>query len=263
MDFGNPVTTPLEITLSIVSHGDSARIRKLLDSIDAAEPARHFHIILTDNFGRDLPDMASTEKRTISVIRNTRPQGFGKNHNQAFRRAQGTFFCILNPDVLFMEPVFNRLTSELAGGQADLIAPLLVDSHGSLQDSFRRLPEPVDLIRRRLPGYHFTPIPAQADGFIHPDWMAGMFLLLKSETFRSLNGFDERYYMYFEDVDLCTRAKLRGLKLAVDPHLHLCHDAQRASRRSATHLLWHVQSALRFYSSAVYRKAVNSSRHDS
>jgi N-acetylglucosaminyl-diphospho-decaprenol L-rhamnosyltransferase len=78
---------------------------------------------------------------------------------------------------------------------------------------------------------------------------------MPSAIYRQLGGLDERYRLYFEDVDFCTRAKLAGLKLLVEPGLRVQHDASRSSHRNFYYFLLHTRSALRFFSSAVYRQA--------
>jgi hypothetical protein len=128
------------------------------------------------------------------------------------------------------------------------------DSRGQIQDSFRELPSPMRLIRRRLGRHAPPPLPA-AGALLHPDWIAGTFLLMRSATFSQLKGFDPRYRLYFEDVDLCTRARMQGLTVTVDPGLQVQHDARRSSRRPGPQFLWHVQSALRFFASPGYRLA--------
>ncbi len=80
-------------------------------------------------------------------------------------------------------------------------------------------------------------------------------MIMLSETFARLNGLDEQYKMYFEDVDFGTRARLEGYKLLVDTRYRLIHDAQRMSRRSPQYLLLHLISAFRFFTSDVYRNA--------
>jgi hypothetical protein len=107
-----------------------------------------------------------------------------------------------------------------------------------------------------LPGYHFIPPAANVDGLVEPDWIAGIFMLMKSETYREINGLDEKYRLYFEDVDFCARAKLAGLKLIVDTNTRIQHNAHRASRRKLVYLLWHIQSAVRFFTSPTYKKVV-------
>jgi N-acetylglucosaminyl-diphospho-decaprenol L-rhamnosyltransferase len=250
-----PSNQPL-VTLSIVSHGDAEKIGRLLNSLRTCEQNSQFRVILTDNLGDNLPSFDSLAGLSFEMLRNHRPRGYGWNHNQAFRLVKTKYFCILNPDVLFVQAVFGRLIALLETGKAGIVAPLIVDSGAVVQDSFRTLPTPLEIIRRKIPGYRLAPIPADADGLVRPDWMAGMFLFLSSDTYRRLKGFNESYRLYFEDVDLCTRARLAGLKLLVDTHVRIQHDAQRASSRNFRHLLWHLGSAFRFYTSQVYRQAL-------
>jgi N-acetylglucosaminyl-diphospho-decaprenol L-rhamnosyltransferase len=249
------------VTISIVSHGDAEKIGRLLKSLQTCELNRQFRVILTDNQGDNLPEFDSSPGTSFVILRNPHPRGYAWNHNQAFRLVETSYFCILNPDVLFQQEVFGRLISLLETGQADIVAPLIVDSMAVIQDSFRGLPTPMDIVRRKLPGYCLVPIPPDAEGLVRPDWMAGIFLLLKSETFRRIKGFDDRYRLYFEDVELCTRARLEGLKLLVDTGIRIQHDARRASRKNIRYLLWHIQSAIRFFTSPVYKQALqNKSR---
>jgi N-acetylglucosaminyl-diphospho-decaprenol L-rhamnosyltransferase len=244
------------LTISIVSHGDGEKIVHLLESLHSWERSIPYRLVITDNLGDDLPPLESREGMPVSVLRNRHPRGFASNHNQAFRSVETEFFCVLNPDVLFEQAVFEHLVAVLEANEADVVAPLIIDSYGNVQDSFRTLPTPIELVRRQIPGYHFTPLPPDSDGLVRPDWMAGMFLLMKSEVFRRLGGFDEGYRFYFEDVDICTRARLAGLKLLVDPNVRVQHVGRRASRTDLRYLLWHVQSAMRFFGSPVYRQAL-------
>lgn len=249
------MTAPL-LTISIVSHRDAEKVARLLGSLQEHEPqARRFQILLTDNLKDDLPAFDSLPWHSLHILRNPQPQGFAKNHNQAFEQAEGNYFAILNPDLVFAQPVFERLIARLREGHADLIAPLIVDENGKVQDSFRPLPTPFELVRRRLPGYRFEAVPPGGDGMIRPDWMAGMFLLMRSETYRQLGGMDERFRLYFEDVDFCARARLRGMKIGVDAQVRVRHDAQRSSRRNFYYLFLHIRSAARFFTSPVYRQA--------
>jgi GT2 family glycosyltransferase len=244
------------ITLSIVSHGDSEKIEHLLASLQKQEQTRLFQLMLTDNLRNQLPDFDPTPWGSLHLLRNDHQMGFAENHNRAFQIANGKYFAILNPDLLFEQPVFERLIDSLDTHQADMIAPQIVDENGAIQDSFRALPTPSELIRRRLPGYQFKPFQPDNEGLIYPDWMAGMFWLMKADTYRQLGGMDERYRLYFEDVDFCTRARLKGMKLLVDATVQVRHDAQRSSRKKLYYLFLHTLSAARFFTSPVYRQAL-------
>lgn len=248
--------TPSLITLSIVSHGDTQKISNVLASLRKHEQntASRFQLILTDNLKNNLPGADPAPWASLHMLRNDHPLGFAENHNRAFQLARGPYFAILNPDLIFEQPVFDSLLASLQTHNADLIAPMIVDENGLPQDSFRPLPTPVELIQRRMPGYTFQPPLPDADGMIRPDWIAGMFWLLRSETYRKLGGMDKGYRLYFEDVDFCTRARLQGMKLLVDSNLQVRHEAQRSSRVKLYYLALHTRSALRFFTSPVYRK---------
>ena len=247
------IAQPL-ISVSIVSHGHASALGVLLKSLALHEPADRVQLIVTDNLGDDLPEAQPGPWHSLVTLRNARPRGFASNHNAAFQSASGTFFCVLNPDVVFLEGVFHKLAERLDQGEGDIAAPVLIDSRGAVQDSYRRLPSPRDLVARRLGiGAAWT---KPADGaLLYPDWIAGTFMLMPSSVFARLEGFDSRYRLYFEDVDFCTRARLLGLTVLVDAGLRLRHDPHRASRRLGRSLYWHVRGALRFFASDVYRRA--------
>lgn len=241
------------ITLSIVSHGDAEKISCLLASIQEYESRmKDFQIILTDNLKNDLPDNMIGAN---NILRNERPLGFAENHNRAFALARGKYFAILNPDLIFIQPIFERLLDLLNNASLDLIAPSVVDENGVAQDSYRRFPTPLELIRRRLGDIAPQPFAPNADGIIYPDWIAGMFWLMPAQTYRQLGGLDRKFRLYFEDVDFCARAQIRGMKIVVNMKIQVCHNAQRASRRDWKFLLLHLQSAVKFFASPVYRQA--------
>ena len=242
------------ISISIVSHGDRQPLVTLLESITAHEAIGRIQLVVTDNLGNDLPDLAPSGWHSILFLRPKQPRGFAVNHNAAFEAAAGQFFCILNPDVEFTQSVFEQLLGHLEDSRGHIAAPALVDSRGSLQDSFRALPTPWEMACRRM-GVAAPMPPLDSGSLLFPDWIAGMFMLMRGATFSRLGGFDARYRLYFEDVDLCTRLRLAGMRVVVDPSLRLLHDPRRRSRVPGRHLIWHTQSAIRFFWSDTYRRA--------
>ncbi len=241
------------ITISIVSHGDVTKIKALFQSLFCEDAKDEYQYIITDNLGNE--DYGDDIFTDAILIHNKTPKGFAENHNAAFHHTRGKYFCVLNPDILFIEPVFKRLIGYLEEGRADILAPLFVDSDGVVQDSFRDLPTPRDIIARRL--FKSSPVQRPLKP-LSPDWLAGMFLLMHSQTFRTLNGFDESYRFYFEDVEFSTRARLAGFRLLLEPGVCAQHDAHRGSRQSLRYLSWHIRSAIHFFTSETYRKAKNS-----
>ena len=255
------MNSPFLITISVVSHGNIDQVKQLLESLQRYEQdLKRFQIILTDNLKNELPDFEATTWGTLQIIRNTTPLGFAHNHNNAFKIARGRYFAILNPDLIFEYPIFDKLLERLNRHPTAVLAPQVIDDSGNIQDSFRVLPSPFEIIRRRLPGYKFEALQPDRDGLIHPDWIAGMFWLMASDVYRQLGGMDEKYRLYFEDVDFCTRARLKGLLMLGDSQIQIRHDAQRSSRRKLFYLFIHLQSAVRFFASSVYRQALRQRR---
>lgn len=87
--------------------------------------------------------------------------------------------------------------------------------------------------------------PDSAD-LISPDWVAGMFLFARRAAFESVGGFDERYFMYYEDVDLCRRLRQKGYDIRLAPGARIVHDARRTSHTNPRYLMWHLRSIGRF-----------------
>jgi GT2 family glycosyltransferase len=87
---------------------------------------------------------------------------------------------------------------------------------------------------------------ANDQGAIEVDWVAGMFMLFTAEAYRAVGGFDERYFLYYEDVDICRRLRARGNKIVYEPAVPVIHEARRASRRDPRLMRMHAASALRY-----------------
>jgi GT2 family glycosyltransferase len=121
----------------------------------------------------------------------------------------------------------------------------VVDATVEREDSARRFPSVPSLAAKLL---GFAPRLDYAIGSepFSPDWVAGMFLAFRREVFAAVDGFDERYFLYYEDVDLCRRLRASGFDVRLVPGARVTHLARRESRRSFRHLRWHVASVTRY-----------------
>jgi N-acetylglucosaminyl-diphospho-decaprenol L-rhamnosyltransferase len=232
------------ISVSIVSHGHAALVASLLSDL-AGCTENGIDAIVTVN----VPETPELEPGSfpfpVALIRNDAPRGFAANHNAAFRRSRGEYFCVLNPDIRIRHDPFPRLVDALRDLRVAVSAPLVLGPDGQVEDSARRFPTP-GILFRKLIGAHATLEYSFDAPVVFPDWVAGMFMLFKRESFAALEGFDERYHLYYEDVDLCSRARDSGMEIALVTGASVVHDARRASRRNLWHMLWHARSALRY-----------------
>lgn len=202
-------------------------------------------VILTLNVDEALPFDCDKFGFPLEIIRNAVPKGFGANHNAAFARALTERFCVLNPDIRFDADPFPPLLDALRDSRTGVAAPRVLAPDGTVDDSARRFPDLRSLALKalgRAPRLEYT-IGAEP---VRPDWVAGMFMLFRADTYRQLSGFDERYFLYYEDVDLCRRLRQAGYEAVLVPQASVVHYAQRQSRRSLRHFLWHATSLARF-----------------
>jgi N-acetylglucosaminyl-diphospho-decaprenol L-rhamnosyltransferase len=232
------------ITFSIVSHGHGAYVAALLQDLARLVEIKAKYL-LTLNRPEDESLLGLDQVRDLTVIRNVEPKGFGANHNAAFQMASTPFFCILNPDLRMQEIDFRRLFETASMLRVGAVGPLVRNSAGAIEDSARRYPAPLRIIRRvvlrqRASDYGYS------GGVIDVDWLAGMFLLFRAEAFADVSGFDEGYFMYLEDTDICRRLRDQGWRTVQDQSVVVVHDGQRASHRNLRHLRWHLGSMARF-----------------
>jgi N-acetylglucosaminyl-diphospho-decaprenol L-rhamnosyltransferase len=225
---------------------------RLLTDIQAHCSHQLITVVLTHNLAEDcsLPEKDYGFK--VLRVTNRDPQGYGANHNQAFRTIAADYFCALNPDLRLEQDPFPALLTRLEKDpQIGAISPLVLSPDRQIEDNARRLPTPGHIVKRIIKlgprreydfGTKSQPV----------DWLAGMFLLFPSPIYRQLNGFDERYFLYCEDVDLGCRLRLAGLVSELDPTAAVIHEPRRSSHRRPRHLFWHLSSLVRFFRSPVY-----------
>jgi len=233
-------------TVSIVSHGQAELCAQVIEDLAGHAASSVAKLVLTENVPQSLPSLAGLPF-PVEVVRNERPRGFGENHNLAFTRSATPYFAVLNPDIRIQADPFPALGRRLADPRVGIVAPLVREADGTIADFARPLVSPWEVVRRRLN--------ASADQaqLSHPDWIAGIFLALRSGAYEDLGGFDTRYFLYCEDIDICARARLRGLRLETAREVSVTHYARRESHRSLWYLRHHVSSLLRFWSSPLYR----------
>lgn len=249
---GRIVSEPVaDISISVVSHAQIGLVAGLLQDIEMYCKGSSLELILTLNLDETLPFSVDGFSYPIKLIRNDLPKGFGANHNQAFAHARGCYFCVMNPDIRLHDDPFPPLLACLSDARIGVVAPLVLGIHGQIEDSARRFPSPLKILCKAFGGCRGGDY-AIADQPVHPDWAGGMFMLFPCNVFRKLGGFDQRYFLYYEDVDICARLRLVGYEVVVCPQARVIHHAQRSSHRSFRYLRWHMESMMRFFFSPVY-----------
>ncbi len=247
-------SSPPDWSLSVVSHGHLPQIRTLLETAGKLLDPTRFEVLLTLNLPESAHGIENAWPGRLKVIRNTHPKGFGANHNAALREATGAWVAAVDPDLDLghLDP-FAALASALENASTGIVSPTVLDASGACSDHAREVPTPGRLARRYASGG-----PASFESWLtiphDVDWVAGLFMAMRRETFNQLGGFDERFHMYCEDVDLCLRSWNAGLAVRVIPGASVVHPARRRTLKDPRHFLWHLASLVRLWRSVSYRE---------
>jgi GT2 family glycosyltransferase len=194
----------------------------------------------------------------VRYIFNDNNIGFGAAHNKAIEVVgeMSDFHLIMNPDIIFGVDVIPHLISVMhANPDIGVIMPRVNYPDGSLQRLCKLLPTPVDLIFRRfIPikliqnfinhRYELHDLPQ--DRLVDVPTISGCFLIVRTELLRIYGGFDERYFMYLEDVDLVRRIGLTN-RVVYDPRVSVTHEYAKGSYRNKKLLGYHMISAFRYF----------------
>lgn len=246
MDKENNVLLKREIVLSVVSHNQAMLVKHLLDDLDKSGAGNYLkEVIITNN----IPDKASyhLDSAPLKIIDNLTPKGFGENHNEAFRQAKAEYFCVINPDIRLNKNPFPELLKALESQQTAVVAPFVYTPDNIREDNIRYFPTILNTSKKLImlsDGRY--PVGSERDPF-EVEWAAGMFLLFNVSDFRKVGGFDEKFFLYYEDVDICLRIWRMGRYVVACPQAVVIHTAQRASHKSFRYFRWHISSLLRYF----------------
>jgi hypothetical protein len=230
------------ITVSIVSHGHGDMVWALLSQVLKCNQVKK--VIVTLNIPEAIPDCLP---ENVLLIKNDKPKGFGENHNYAFTMSNSDYYCVLNPDIVLVENPFPNLEKIIANDRLGLVAPVIIDLNGIRSDTMRKKLTPCSIFNRVIGLGKNLCSSDSSVGILFPDWVAGMFMLFRSQAFNKIGGFDIGYFMYCEDADICRRLWNSGYQIVGCHDVIVTHDARRASHRNLQHFFWHVKSLCRYF----------------
>lgn len=235
-------------------------LRTALQSIDRHRPEGSFEVLVVDNASIDgSPEMVQNEFPWVRLIANKENVGFTRGHNQAVRESHGKYLLILNSDTIILQGALQKLIDFAeANPEAGIVGPRLLNPDGSLQYSCRRFPNLAAAIFRNTPLGKLFPQNRYTRDYLmtdwdhstprEVDWVSGAAMFIRREVHEQLQGFDERFFMYCEDVDLCYRAWKAGWKVVYYPEAQIVHAIGRSTDRVANKMIRQFHASMyRFY----------------
>lgn len=233
-------------TIVIVTYNSCESLTPCLASIARFAPAAR--VVVVDNASTDDPGPAVAAHTTqATLVRNETNRGFGGGVNVGLRQAEGEFVLLLNPDCVLHEGAVERLQAELRDHpEAALVGPQILNADGSLQGSARGDPSfltglfgRTTLLTRLFPKARLSRQNikideeriARGESFA-VDWVSGACMMARRAALDAVGGFDERYFLYWEDADLCRRLRNAGHTVRYVPSAKVMHVGGCSSDRA-------------------------------
>ncbi len=245
-------------TVLIVGYRAYAELERCLTSVRQHEPDAR--VVLVDHDAdEDRGRALAAAFPQLLYLPQSQNHGFAAGVNSCVAHAGEGPLLLLNPDCELTGPVLGRLADVLARNpRVGVVGGCVVESTGVAQPSGRRFPDATTavagrtgLLSRLAPGNPLTRrnlAPRPSAGPTPVDWVTGAFMYLRRETFDEVGGFDEGYFLYWEDADFCRRAANEGWTTVRVPTAAVVHATARSSRFAPARSLWAFHySALRYF----------------
>lgn len=246
----------MSVFISVVSHNQG----DLINDIGTVEKLSNIdNIILVIKSNTVLDDFSDiiSKSNNIYWLNESYGLGFGENNNYVYQYCANhlgmqsdDFFIVMNPDVSVESSVIDKLIFNMHRDSKLLSTiNLFKDKQFYEHDpAIRTFPTCSTFIKSFVFGINETIIDKSVITVpCEVDWAAGSFLAFSANHYRDLGGFDRRYFMYCEDIDICWRSCNLGVKLTYYPKLKATHVSRSANRKFLSkHFIWHIKSAVRF-----------------
>ncbi len=249
MRLSKEATMNKTVFISVVSHSQEEMVVENFSNFPKSLGSLDIKLCIMDNTGSQILK-SFCDQNKLFYYHDGQKRGFGENHNKMFSLLElenDDIFIVCNPDVLIQADQLDGLLHKFMDSNCDIF---------SVKTYFDKEANYVDNPDKYYPGFFNFAYSLATNIRLHygtdmnkknPQWISGAFMVFKQEAYKKLNGFDEGYFMYCEDIDLCYRANKLGLEIGYNADYYIEHDTQMQSRRLfSPNMLWHVQSAVRF-----------------
>jgi GT2 family glycosyltransferase len=247
----------MRISVVTVSYNSAQFITDYLDSlITNLTPLDE--VIIVDSGSEDdtteVIEKFSQKKKNIKLIKSKENIGFGKGCNMGVSEALGEYILFLNPDTKVLEGGVDKLYQFISvHPEGGIVAPQLIQDGGVIQPSIRKLPTILGAIKEYYLGIKnsYEAYFLDGDSFYQVESVVGAAMMMKRELFIKIGGFDEKYFMYFEDLDLCRKTLKAGKNIYYLPAAKFFHKVGGTVTYKERNLAW-LKDAAKLYHGYFY-----------
>lgn len=249
----------MRIALIIISYNTRVDLKAALDSIRRLPEAGELEVVVVDNGSRDGSiEMVRDLYPEVLLVINERNGGYSQACNRGIMATQAPYVMVLNSDIEFDRGGPREMAEWMeANPSIGAAGPRVLNSDGTVQFSCRDFPSLTVSLGHAFLGELFPNNPFTRsyhmkdcghDRDMGVEWVSGAAMLLRRTACEEVGGFDEGYFMYVEDVDLCWRLRQAGWEIRYYPRVEIIHHIARSSSQQSTRMLYqHHRSMFRFY----------------
>jgi N-acetylglucosaminyl-diphospho-decaprenol L-rhamnosyltransferase len=252
--------SPAELALVVVNFDSGDHLRNCIAQLRPAAGSTPVQLVVVDNASTDGSEAGVTEiDPEVLLLENSQNKGYGRACNQGFAATEAPFVCFLNPDIVPEPKSLSRMLQAIADRpEVGVLGPRLVNPDGSTYPSCRVVPKLGVAVGHAVfglfsDGNRFTRayklMDVDHNSELVVEWVSGAAMLVRREAFEQVGGFDEGFFMYVEDLDLCARIREAGWKSLYYPGATMLHHVAGSSRRYPYKMIRHHHfSLIRYFS---------------
>lgn len=233
----------IDVSIIIVSYNSKNFLLQCIDSIYKRLKRCNFEIILIDNDSIDgSQDIVRRRFPGVNLVANKTNVGFAMANNQGLSLARGEFFFLLNPDTEIMSGAIESIISFMnRNPSVGIVGPKLVRSDSTIQSSCKKFPTLRGELLQNIFTDKFIPVFVKScfgdeipvsKHEMRVDWVTGACLAIRRKMIEQVGQFDESFFLYYEEVDLCFRAKKRGWDICFFPEAVVVHHGGKSTEKN-------------------------------
>ena len=242
------------VSISVVTYNSHDYIGQMLDSVHENVKNVNYAIYVIDNCSADnTVEIVKSKDYPVTLIENKQNEGFGKGHNKILGVINSKYHLIINADIMIDSDVISDMYEYMENNpDIGILTPKILYPNGNLQILPKRDPSFIYLLSRRInlrilrkyrEKYEMQEM--GADNTYDIEFCSGCFMFIRTELLKKVGGFDERYFLYFEDADL-TRSIRKFARTQYNPNFVVYHHWERAGSKKIKPFLMQISSMLKY-----------------
>lgn len=243
----------LKVSACIVTYNCKEKVLKAISSLIEHTIGVDLTIYVSDNNSTD-GTVSSIKKHfpSVLIIKNDINGGYGYGHNKILDLIDSKYHVIVNPDIMVESDVITKLSIYMENNpDVGLVTPKILNLDKTIQHLPKKNPKFIYLVGSRIPllkkyRTEYTMSDKELTTPVDIEFCTGCFMFIKTSLFKEINGFDDRYFMYFEDADL-TRNVLKTNRVIYFPDTYVIHEWERSGAKKLKYFIIQIISMFKYF----------------